>query len=130
MATVKMYAVMIDDEEHDRYYEKDIAEEIAHELTHQGDPDRKVKIVEVEQEEKPLPKFELQRRSKPGRTCGIDYNDRSTCCGGEIFYFEKETVFDDRGPLTLGGYEGCEFCGAVAPQPKRKKRTSPPMMFD
>ena len=69
-------------------------------------------------------KFQLQKRSAPKRTCRIDIDDRSTCCECEVVYFERD--YDDR---SLGGYEGCEYCGAMVPK-KRKKRQPTPMMFD
>jgi hypothetical protein len=59
--------------------------------------------------------FQLQDPDDPKVTTGIDIDmgDRTICCHASIVWFETETVFDDRGPLTLGGYDGCEYCGAM-----------------
>jgi hypothetical protein len=56
-----------------------------------------------------MPGFQLQDRANPKRTCQLNQDtDRSSCCGAEIVYFETDY---DNG--ALGGYEGCEACGAM-----------------
>ena len=125
-----MYAVIITDkngsEEFERYYDKDHAEEIAHELTHQGDDTITAEIVEVEEKPKPKTKFELQDRYEPKRRCRINGDmDRTDCCEAEILYFESD--YDEPHK---GDYEGCECCGAMivrgilAERPEPKPYTS------
>jgi len=110
---MKMFALIITDadgsEEFERYHERDHAEEIAHELTHQGDDTITAKIIEVEEEPKPLKKFKLQNRYEPKRTAKDDTDmGWSSCCEAPILYFESEYDHPDKG-----GYEGCEICGAM-----------------
>jgi len=52
-------------------------------------------------------KFKLQSRFNPTRRTVDDF-DRSSCCKACVVYFEPDYDRPD-----LGGYEGCEECGAA-----------------
>jgi len=59
--------------------------------------------------EQTMTTFAIQNPLSCDRSCSIDIDtDRSTCCGSEIVYHER----DWDNPM-LGGYDGCECCGAV-----------------
>lgn len=73
----------------------------------------------------PVKKFKLQERANPKRRCTADIDDRSSCCEACLTYFERD--YDNK---KLGGYEGCEECGAALPKPKRRKRQAPFVMYD
>ena len=61
-----------------------------------------------------MPKFELQDCYAPERTATLDIDtDRSSCCGACVVYLSAEYKRTSMGLFEVGGYEGCEECGAM-----------------